>query len=192
MVDRVQSKLCVLVVGFVGVAMVACGGGPPEDPAGEATSVTEAPSTAAASEPVEVKLVDYAFEDLPASVEAGTSFTVVNESETELHEMVAFRLADDETRSVEELTTLSPEELETTLGQPVFVLLAAPNGPVIPAVGDGTLNELGRYAIFCFIPTGVDPQVYLDAAAEAEDGPPQVEGGPPHFVHGMFGEIIVP
>lgn len=69
--------------------------------------------------------------------------------------------------------------------------MAPPDGDVIPAVGDGTLAEAGRYVFFCFIPTGVEPQVYLDAAAEAEEGPPQVDGGPPHFVQGMFAETTV-
>jgi hypothetical protein len=178
-----------VLLGLLLGALVACGGTPTT---GETTTAAETPTTASAGETVEVRLIDFAFANLPANVEAGTSFTVVNESESEIHEMVAFRLADEETRSVEELTTLSPEELENTLGAPVFVLLAAPGGPMIPAVGDGTLNEPGRYAVFCFIPTGVDPQTYLDAAAETEEGPPQVEGGPPHFVHGMYGEITVP
>ncbi len=43
----------------------------------------------------------------------------------------------------------------------------------------------------CFIPTGVDPQEYLRVAAETEEGPPQVEGGPPHFVQGMHAELTV-
>jgi hypothetical protein len=43
----------------------------------------------------------------------------------------------------------------------------------------------------CAIPTGVDPDVYLQAAAEAAGGPPEVEGGPPHFLHGMAAELIV-
>ena len=58
-------------------------------------------------------------------------------------------------------------------------------------VGDGTLDEPGRYAIMCFIPTGVAPDVYLEAAAESEEGPPDVGGGPPHFVHGMHAELRI-
>jgi hypothetical protein len=164
-------------------ALTACAGT-------AATAITT--TTTIVTKTVTVRLVDFAFVGLPASVAAGTKFTLVNEAETELHEMVAFRLAEDESRSVADLTGLNPEELERALGRPVFVLLAPPGGPVIPAVGDGTLAEPGRYAIFCFIPTGVDPQVYLEAAAAAQGGPPQVEGGPPHFVHGMYGEVTVP
>jgi hypothetical protein len=116
---------------------------------------------------------------------------VVNESTSELHELVAFRLGEDETRTASELATLSPVELEDTLGAPVTVLLAAPGGPEIPAVGDGVLAEPGRYVIFCFIPTGIDPDEYL-AAAGTSEGPPQFENaGPPHFVHGMLADLTV-
>ena len=75
--------------------------------------------------------------------------------------------------------------------EPATVLLAEPGGEQIPAVGDGTLTEPGRYLILCAIPTGVDPAVYLKAAAESAGGPPQVEGGPPHVVNGMFAEVTV-
>jgi len=139
---------------------------------------------------LEVGMVDYAFAGLPESVPAGTRLTVTNISEAELHEVVAFRLADDEERSVAELAGLPPDELLAALGEPHTVLLAAPGGPTIPAVGDGILAEPGRYALFCFIPTGADIDEYLTAAATS-DGPPQVDGGPPHFVHGMHAELTV-
>lgn len=59
-------------------------------------------------------------------------------------------------------------------------------------MGDGTLDKAGRYALLCFIPTGVDPADYLAAAEETAEGPPQIEdAGPPHFVHGMHAELIV-
>lgn len=152
---------------------------------------SETADAATDDEVVEVTLVDFAFEGLPATVEAGTTVTVSNEAEAELHELVAFRLPDDEDRSVDELAGLSPQELTTALGEPAHVQLAEPGGEPVLAVGDGTLSEPGRYAVMCFIPTGVDPQEYLRVAAETEQGPPQVEGGPPHFVHGMFTELTV-
>lgn len=75
-------------------------------------------------------------------------------------------------------------------GQPAMVLIAPPGGgEFIKAVGDGKLTEKGRYAVVCFIPTGADPQAYLNAPLS--DGPPQVAGGPPHVAQGMFGEITV-
>ena len=71
------------------------------------------------------------------------------------------------------------------------MLLAPPFGAeMIPAVGDGTIRDAGRYVLFCAIPVGADPQEYLDAAATSR-GPPQVEGGPPHFTQGMYAELTV-
>ncbi len=58
-------------------------------------------------------------------------------------------------------------------------------------VGDGTLNEPGRYLILCAIPTGADPAEYLAAAAASNGEPPQVAGGAPHLAHGMIDDLIV-
>ena len=43
----------------------------------------------------------------------------------------------------------------------------------------------------CFIPTGADPQAYLDALGENPGQPPQVDGGPPHHTAGMYTDLIV-
>lgn len=160
------------------LAAVGCGGDVTADPVAAPTSI-------------EVTLEDFRFVGLPARIEAGTQLSVTNAAESELHELVAFRLPDDESRSLEELTQLPPPDLEQALGAPATVLLAAPGGSQIAAVGDGTLSEPGRYAVLCFIPTGVEPQLYLDAAAESDEGPPEVDGGPPQFVHGMMAELEV-
>lgn len=141
-----------------------------------------------------VTAVDYSFQDLPKSVDAGTTLTLKNNSDKELHEMVVFRIPDNERRSVQELVNLPESEQEAIFGggPPAFVLIAPPGGgEMIKALGDGTLTEKGRYAVTCFIPTGADPQAYLQAAQSASDGPPDVAGGPPHVTHGMYGEITV-
>lgn len=152
-------------------------------------------TAAAADEPpvIEVRAVDFAFEDLPDRVPLGTTLTLVNDAPSELHELVAVRLGDDEDRAADELVSLPPPEMGATLfaDEPAMVLLAAPGGEQITAVGDGTLTEPGRYLVLCIIPTGVDPDVYLAAAAETEEGPPQVDGGPPHIAHGMYAELVV-
>lgn len=140
---------------------------------------------------VEVTAVDYGFEGLPRSVEVGTRLTLSNASEHEVHELVAFRLPDDEDRSVDELVQLPPDELLPALGgEPAAVLITPPGGEMIAAVGDGTLAEPGRYAVICVIPSGADPDEYL-AAAAGSDGPPDVAGGPPHIAHGMWAELEV-
>ncbi|HWI03995.1 MAG TPA: hypothetical protein VNT52_09245, partial [Acidimicrobiales bacterium] len=95
-------------------------------------------------------------------------------------------------RPVADLVKLSEAEQEAIFGssEPAMVLLAPPGGgEMIKAVGDGTLREKGRYAVVCFIPTGADPQAYLNAPPS--NGPPNVPGGPPHAVQGMYGEITV-
>ncbi len=159
----------------------------------ETTTTTAAPTTTteAAPAPVAVKAVDYAYVGLPATVEAGTAFTLENTSETELHELVAVRLPDDETRSAAELLALPPEEVAAFFPGVTTVIIAPPGDNGFPVEGTGVLDEPGRYLILCAIPTGADPAEYLAAAAESEGGPPDVPGGPPHFVQGMFGEITV-
>ena len=160
-----------------------------------AALVTLAALGAACSDGDDTKTVtaaDYSFENLPREVDAGTTLTLKNASTKELHEMVVIRIPDAERRSVQELVNLPESQQETVFapGPPAMVLTAPPGGgDVIKAVGDGTLNEKGRYAVVCFIPTGADPQAYLNAPPS--DGPPKVAGGPPHVAKGMFGEITV-
>lgn len=139
-----------------------------------------------------VTAVDYAFENLPKSVSAGTTLQLKNSSAKELHEMVVVRIPDGERRPVQELVNLPEAEQEAIFGsgEPAMVLLAPPGGgEVIKAVGDGKLTAKGRYAVVCYIPLGADPAAYLNAPPS--DGPPQVAGGPPHVTQGMFGEITV-
>ncbi|MEO7573276.1 MAG: hypothetical protein ABIX10_12655, partial [Acidimicrobiales bacterium] len=154
----------------------------------EAETTTEQPDEAAT---VEVTAVDYDFEGLPDSVEAGTKLSLTNTSDVELHELVAFALPDGETRSAEELFKLPESELGGLFaGEPAMVLLAPPSGgEQIPAVGDGTLSEPGQYVLFCSVPQGADPEEFLNAPPT--DGPPDVEGGPPHFVQGMYADLTV-
>ena len=136
-----------------------------------------------------VTMSDFHYDELPDEVPAGTRLTIENTSTSELHELVAFRLAEGDDRPVDEILA---GDLAGLLGgtAPTTVLLAAPGGEQIAAVGDGTLDEPGRYLLLCAIPTGADPEEYL-AAAATSDGPPQVDGGPPHFVHGMADDLVV-
>lgn len=144
---------------------------------------------AAAAPTLEVSMRDFAYDDLPDRVRAGASIVATNESTSELHELVAVRLADTDARPVDEIVAGDLEALFSA-GPPAAVVLVPPGGDQIVAVGDGTLAEPGRYVVICMIPTGVDPDAYLAAAASG-DGPPQVEGGPPHVAHGMFAELVV-
>jgi uncharacterized cupredoxin-like copper-binding protein len=178
----------VLVLALIATA---CGGDTAETTTTRAPTTTQAPTTTEAlAAMVEVTAVDYGYEGLPASIAAGTTLSLVNESDEELHEIVAIRLDDDETRSAEELVG-DPEGLQALFPSVSTVILAPPGETGFAVVGTGELNEPGRYLIICAIPTGADPDEYLAAAAESEGGPPEVEGGPPHFVVGMFTEVVV-
>lgn len=140
---------------------------------------------------VEVRAVDYGFEGLPETVAAGSTFTLVNESSVEVHELVAIRLPDDENRSADELVQLPPEELAQLFPFVDSVIIAPPEAEGFAVEGTGTIEEPGRYLIICAIPTGADPDEYMAAAAAADGGPPQVAGGPPHLAMGMYGDVTV-
>lgn len=189
-----------LVVGpllVLGLGLVAAGCGDDDDADDSAPSETteadnsdnlgpnsEAPAT-------EVIAVDYHFEDLPETIEAGSQLAMHNESTVEVHELVAMAIPEDETRSVEELIALPQPELIAALGgEPALVMIAPPGEDAFPVVGDGTLDA-GRYLVACFIPTGADPDEYMQAAQESQDGPPQVAGGPPHSTEGMYAELVL-
>ena len=162
-------------------ALTACGSDEPADGA----------SGDVASGEIAVRAIDYAYLDLPEQVRAGSTFTLSNASEKEVHEFVAIRLPDDETRSAAELVRLPQEELAAFLPEVRTVVIAPPAAEEgMAVVGDGTLYEPGRYLIVCVIPTGADPAEYLEKAATS-DGPPDVAGGPPHIAEGMFGEVTV-
>lgn len=190
-------RLVAVAVAVVALLAVSCG----DDDDNAATGDTGAPSTegaagpgdtAAPEGPIDVVAIDYAYQNLPESVPAGTEFTLENRSSEEVHEVVAFRLPDDEQRSVEELLQLGEEEFQQIVaGPPAMVAVAPPNAEGFVPVGDGTLTEPGRYAFICTIPVGADPQAYLEAAQQSQGGPVDVPGGPPHFVEGMFGEVTV-
>lgn len=161
--------------------------------AGETTSAEDTPGEEAASGTVAITAVNYAFEGVPATVAAGSLLTLTNAADDEVHELVAVRIPDDEQRPATELMALPEAEMESILppGPPALVLVAPPGEGGSPALGDGTLAAPGRYALVCFIPTGADPEEFLAAAQAGGDGPPQVEGGPPHFTLGMVAEVTV-
>jgi hypothetical protein len=126
-------------------------------------------------ESVSFSTVDYDFEDLPDSLEAGpVSFELQNDG-TEAHELVLLRKDDGLTLSTEELLALPQEEGESMV---TFIGVAEP----VPA-GEGShmVAELepGDYVAVCFIPTGTT----------SFDGPPG--DGPPHMAHGMFADLTV-
>lgn len=118
---------------------------------------------------VEVTGVDFAFEDVPATIEAGTmAFAFTNAAEAEEHEMIVFRKADGVTEEFSELLELSEEEAADK-----FQFETATFAP--PGEASTSLTELepGAYAMVCFIPVGGE------------------EGADPHYTQGMLQEFTV-
>lgn len=187
-----RALVALALAGSLGLA--ACGSDD-DTPAmsGDATTSTteeETTTTAPEAETVEVTGIDYAFEGIPTEVEAGTEFTFTNGSDKEAHEMVLMRIADGETRSIDELLALPEEEAEQVAEfQGVAVAMPGEEGKVLD--GELVAAEPGRYVALCFIPVGADPAAMAEAM-ESEGPPPEdPNAGPPHFVQGMKMEFTV-
>lgn len=111
----------------------------------------------------EVIATEYAFEGVPATLEAGeATFTLVNEGE-EPHMMNVTKINDD--RPLEELLQLPQKEVQE-------VIEDAGTVEARPGKSKSLTAELesGRYGYVCFITT---------------------EDGTPHALEGMFGEFMV-
>lgn len=116
---------------------------------------------------VTIKSVDYSFEGLPATIDAGrVSFLNVNEGE-EPHVAVLTRVREDVDLS-------DPAALFGGEGPPDGVeMIGAAFVP--PGGSDGFVADLepGKYFVFCDIPVGME------------------EDGDPHYLHGMQGTFTV-
>jgi hypothetical protein len=157
----------------------------------EATDETDGGDAAGVIEIIGTNTADsYTFEDVPTeAVPVGSKLSLTNTG-TEPHEIIAILIPESETRSVDEIAALSEEEQTAIFGaepEPATVVLAATGTTDTPGavVGDGTINEPGRYALLCFLPTGS-----TDAILES-DGPPAESEAPPHVALGMFAELTV-
>lgn len=166
---------------------------PEETPTEESTSEeSPADESPGASADVAVTGADYSYTGIDETLAAGAKVTFKNTSAKEAHEIVAFKLPDTEKRPAADIFKLPEAELNAALGgPPAFVIVAPPSSDGMAVVGDGTLNDPGRYVFACFIPTGANPDEYMKAAQEAGDDAPVVAGGPPHFTQGMFAEATV-
>ncbi len=160
---------------------------------------------------VDVTAVNYAFQGIPSTLEAGTTSFELSNKGTEPHELVVLRINDDVTESAEELLKLPQEEGEKKT-QFAGATFADPNDTEY-AIAE--LRE-GRYAVACFVPVGSKPEGQGEPTAGASPtattsptatasptatstasptASPTAGGegeeGPPHFTRGMFAEFRV-
>lgn len=129
---------------------------------------------------VDIQAVEYAYDGVPQTVQAGTVGIDFSNAGAELHEMALFRLNDGVTESVEELLQM-PEE------KALKKVTEAGHAFAFPGTADITFIDLepGNYAMACFVPVGTTP----DKLEALESG--SEPGGPPHFTEGMFAEFTV-
>ena len=143
---------------------------------------------------MQVDGIDYGFENLPAEVPAGTMLTFRNTSDKEFHEMVVMRIPDEETRSVEELAALPPEESDAIFADvmPALVSVAAPGEEGMPVLGDGTHRRARPLRGRLLHPGRRRSARSVAEAMQTESsGPPDLGDGPPHVSAGMYGELLV-
>jgi hypothetical protein len=138
---------------------------------GQYTELVSGAIEACDFETVDVTGVDFAYEGVPETIEAGTvAFGFENAAETEDHMMGIIKKADGVDLTWDELLALPEEESEDKVEF---------KGEAFAPAGESSsaLAELdpGEYAMICFIPVGS----------------PNAEDGPPHFTEGMIQEFTV-
>ncbi len=145
-------------------------------------------------ESVEIVGINYEYEGVPETLAVGSDLSFRNDADNEVHEIVVVRINDDETRPIEELAQLPPEEGQASTVIGVSVALPGETGTVVEG-DDLVLDQPGRYALLCFIPLGSDVdlarQLLSGPPPEGEGPPPTLGEGPPHVTAGMFAEFTV-
>lgn len=96
---RSRSSMVAITVVTIVAAMVGSACSDDSEKSSSSTiEQTDDKSDDAAATEINVKALDYKYDGLPSDVTTGTKFTLSNESDSELHEMVVFRVKDGETR----------------------------------------------------------------------------------------------
>jgi hypothetical protein len=143
---------------------------------GELPGMTMMTPSAGAT-PITITATEYKFTGTDA-LKAGGAFAVTFKNEgTELHELHVAKLADGETRPMDDIVADPTAESKTTAAGHSF---ACP-GATAPAAGVN-LTTPGRYIVLCYIPTG----------AKADTDPKDFgKLGMPHAMQGMAVEIDI-
>ena len=184
---RTRTVLCSTLAMALALVGGACGDDSDEE-AGSGAGITST-SAPAAGKTLEVTGADYAFVGVPPTIAAGTTVSFKNTSAKEVHELVALRVKDGDTRPLSDILAL-PEAERDQAAEFRGVTIAFPNEAGFTPEGPVVLGQPGRYIFVCTIPVGADPAAYR-AAAQKGGGPVEVPGGPPHVARGMVTEVRV-
>ena len=118
---------------------------------------------------LDVSGIDYGFEGLPESIDAGrVAIEFTNDTTTdEPHELVLMRKVDGVTETAAELLELPEDELMSKIVPAAVVFADDKDGKGVALVD----LEPGNYVAVCMIPTNGD--------------------GPPHAMNGMIADVVV-
>ena len=152
-----------------------------EDPESEASDETlELYSDAIAGtgencdvETLDVTAKEYEFDGIPDELTAGYHVLNFSNEGKEQHEMVAFKVNEGVTESLDEIFAMPEEEAMGKI-TPVNFTFAAPGGT---ETASWNLTAPGNYTVVCFVSVG--------SVGETEGD------GPPHFTEGMVQEFTV-
>jgi hypothetical protein len=138
------------------------------------------PDTSPEAAVIEVVGVEYRFEGVPSTMDAGTELRLRNDGQ-EVHEIVLVRRNQGVTESWQDLLALPEQDV---------MQLVTIEGVVMANPGDTTeetvvASEPGDYLLICFIPTG------MRELPPTDDPNATFPPGPPHFTLGMMQEITV-
>ena len=172
-----MRRLLTVLVPLLALVATACGG---DDP-GNAEPGT-----------VAVEGVDYAYVGVPsAPVPVGTELGFSNRSADEVHELILVRLPAGDDRSLDDLLRLPESEQAALFGGLVGVSVAFPGEDGALVEGSLTVQQPGRYGLFCFVQEGTDPDAFREAL-DGGSGAPEITGtGLPHALLGMTGTFVV-
>lgn len=121
----------------------------------------------------EFTAVDYAYQDVPQTMDAGLIALRMQNEGTEVHEAVIFKFAENEQRSIQDLLSLPEDQGE----QALEFRTAGFAGP--GAVGFAVADlDAGRYAMVCFIPLGTKSLEALEEGGPGEGASPEAAASP--------------
>lgn len=158
---------------------------------GAALRANTAAAAACGASETAVTAVDYSFQGLPATLEAGRRHFRFNNTGKELHEMLLLRKKPTTTESFDEIIALGAEDqaaAEAKVDEAGGTFAFPASAPGRPADDSSVFVDLtpGEYAAVCFIPVGLTPE-----AAQAAEESGEEPQGPPHVTQGMKVEFTV-